>query len=71
MRAHPTRRPRPIHALCLALVVSVGFTLSPSPGGQERGNPAGEWRYQSADATWKASSDCSMSASLCLTCVIG
>ena len=50
MRAHATRRPRPIHALCLALVVSVGFTLSPLPGGQERGNPAGEWRYQSADA---------------------
>ncbi len=50
MRADLTPRPRPIHALCLALVVSVGCTSSPLPAGQERGNPVGEWRYQSADA---------------------
>ena len=56
MRADPTRRPRPIHALCFTLALSAGLAVSSMSVGQEgavsqeRGNPVGEWRYQSADA---------------------
>ncbi len=52
MRADLTRRPRRIHVvLCFALSLSVGLAVSPLSVGQERGNPVGEWRYQSADAS--------------------
>ncbi len=49
MKANPTRlRQRPELCFILALVVILAIpTLAP---GQERGNPYGEWRYQSADA---------------------
>ena len=49
MKANPTRlRHRPELCFILALVVILAIpTLAP---GQQRGNPYGEWRYQSADA---------------------
>ena len=49
MKANPTRlRQRPELCFILALVVILAIpTLAP---GQDRGNPYGEWRYQSADA---------------------
>ncbi|MCH7825164.1 MAG: PQQ-binding-like beta-propeller repeat protein [Acidobacteria bacterium] len=50
MRADLTRRPRRIHALCFTLTLSLGLAVSSLSVGQERGNPVGEWRYQSADA---------------------
>ena len=56
MRAGPTRLPRRFHTLCFALALSgglasVSLSVSQESGvGQERGNPVGEWRYQSADA---------------------
>ena len=50
MRSDLTRLPRRIYALCLALAISVGLAVSSLAVVQERGNPVGEWRYQSADA---------------------
>ena len=51
MKANLTRRPRRIHTLCFALALIGGLAVSSLSVGQERGNPVGEWRYQSADAS--------------------
>ena len=47
MRADPRRFRR--RALCLTLALGVLVAI-PAPSAQERGNPVGEWRYQSGDA---------------------
>ncbi len=49
MKAHPTRlRRRP--GLCFILAIVVLMATANLGLAQERGNPYGEWRYQSADA---------------------
>ena len=50
MRSDLTRLHRRMLRLCCMLALGLVAVVPALPGAQERGNPAGEWRYQSGDA---------------------
>ena len=50
MRSDPKRLRRRTLRLCCTLALGLVLVVPALPGAQERGNPAGEWRYQSGDA---------------------
>ena len=50
MRSDLTRLRRRTLRLCCTLALALVMVVPALPGAQERGNPAGEWRYQSGDA---------------------
>ena len=50
MSSDLTRLRRRTLGLCCMLALALVMVVPALPGAQERGNPAGEWRYQSGDA---------------------